>query len=281
MESETVLRVSQLDAMELDEEILGMLWTQLSNCTRHFTTNVLYAIKPEVTALLRVLLWKYSVFSTGATFGQRMLGLTYAENYNSSLPLSRARRILLLVLAVLVEWGRERWGALLPWLSPDKGAILCKCMSYPEMLLKLATLINFLSFLLHGRYPTLLQRLLNLGMSHTRKQISQSPEYGYMNREILWHGFAEFIFAVLPLVNTSRLKRWSHNIVRKCGIQLSRPVSNSCPVCNQVPCMPHQSECGHVYCYYCLRASLLADEMFQCGVCSEPVTQCYPLGSAY
>ena len=279
MESESVLRVSQLDATELDEEIVEMLWTQLSNCARHFTTNLLYTIKPELTALLRVVLWKYSVLPSGATFGQRMLGLTYAENYNSSLPASRARRILL-VFVVLVEWSRERWGALLPWLSPDKGAILCKSMSYIEVLLKLATLINFLSFLLHGRYPTLLQRLLSLGVSHTRKKISQSPEYDYMNREILWHGFAEFIFAVLPLVNTSRLKRWGHNIVRKCGIQLPQPTNNCCPVCNHTPCMPHRPECGHVHCYYCLKASLLADEMFQCGICNEPITQCFPFGTA-
>jgi len=56
MESETVLWVSQIELdEEISEEILEMLLTQLTNCVCHFTSNVLYTIKPEVTALLRQL----------------------------------------------------------------------------------------------------------------------------------------------------------------------------------------------------------------------------------
>ena len=279
MESETVLRISQLDSLELDEEILEMLWSQLSNCARHFSANTLYTIKPEVMALLRLLLWRYSVLATGATFGQQMLGLTYSQSYNSSSSASRATRIMLVGLQILADWVQERWGALLPWLSEEKGAVLCKIMSYIELLLKILTLLNFINFLLHGRYPALLQRLLNLRMSHTRKQISQTPVFAYMNREILWHGFTEFIFTVLPLVNVSRLCRWCRDVVMKCGIQLPRPaVDNCCPVCNSVPCMPHLPDCGHVHCYYCLKSNVLADERFQCGICNLPVTQCIPVG---
>ena len=279
MDSETVLRVSQLDALELDEEILEMLWGQLSNCARHFSANTLYTIKPEVMALLRLLLWRYSLLATGATFGQQMLGLTYSHSYNSAAPISRAKRITLVGLQIFAGWVHERWGGLLPWLSQEKGEVLCKIVSYIELLLKAVMLLNFINFLLQGRYPTMFQRLLDLGMSHTRKQISQTPAFAYMNREILWHGFTEFIFTVLPLVNVARLRRWCHSVATKCGIQLARPVGNCCPVCNSVPCMPHLPDCGHVHCYYCLRSNLLADEMFQCGICNLPVTQCVPVGT--
>lgn len=278
MESEVVLRVSQLDALELDEEILDMLWGQLSNCTRHFSVNAWYTIKPEVTALLRVLLWRYSVLATGATFGQQMLGSTYSRNYNSSSSVSRGKRITLVGLQIFVEWVHERWGVVLPWLSQEKGAALCKLMNYTEVLLKTLTLLNFMNFLVQGRYPGLLQRLLGLGMSHTRKQISQTPAYTYMNREILWHGFTEFIFTVLPLINVARIRRWCRSVAMKCGIQLPRPVNDRCPVCNSVPCMPHLPDCGHVHCYYCLKSNLLADEMFQCGICNLPITHCVPVG---
>ena len=279
MESETVLRVSQLDALELDEEIVAMLWSQLSNCARHFSANTLYTIKPEVMALLRLLVWRYSLLVTGATFGQQMLGLTYSRSYNSSAPVSRAKRITLVGLQVFAEWIHERWGGLLPWLSQEKGAALCKLVSYTELLLKTVTLLNFINFLLRGIYPTLFQRLLGLGMSHTRRQISQIPAFAYMNREILWHGFAEFIFTILPLINVARLRRWCHSIAMKCGIRLPRPVSNCCPICNSVPCMPHLPDCGHVHCYYCLKSNLLADEVFQCGVCDLPITECVPVGT--
>ena len=276
MESETVLRVSQLDALEFDDEISEMLWSQLSNCVRHFSANTLYAIKPEVMALLRALLGKYSVLATGATFGQQMLGLTYSLGYNSSSSASRAIRITLVAVQIFADWIHERWGGALPWLSQEQGAILCKIMNYIEVLLKIVTLLNFINFLLWGKYPALLQRLLGLGMSHTRKQVSHTPAFVYMNREILWHGFTEFIFTVLPLVNTSRLRRWCRDIVMKCGIRLPKPVNSCCPVCNCAPCMPHLPDCGHVHCYYCLRSNVLADEKFQCGVCNQPVTQCTP-----
>ena len=205
MESETVLRVSQLDALELDEEILEMLWGQLSNCVCHFSVNTFYTIKPEIMALLRLLLWRYSVLANGATFGQQMLGLTYSQRYNSSPSISRGARITLVGLQIFAEWARERWSELLPWFSQEKGAALCKLVSFIELLHKTVTLVNFINFLLHGRYPTLLQKFLGLGMAHTHKQISQTPAFAYMNREILWHGFAEFIFTVLPFVNMSRL----------------------------------------------------------------------------
>lgn len=279
MESETVLRVSQLDALELDKEILEMLWSQLSNCARHLPVNTLYTVKPEVTALLRLVLWKYSVVATGATFGQQMLGLTYSKSYNSSSSASRASLMALIGLQIFTEWTRERWGGLLPWLSQENGMILCKFMNTIELMLKIVTLMNFVKFLLQGRYPTILQRLLGLGMSHTRKQISQTPAYAYMNREILWHGFTEFIFTVLPLVNVSRLRRWYNSVAMKCGIWLPQPMDNCCPVCNSVPCMPHLPDCGHIHCYYCLKSNLLADEMFQCCICNSPITQCIPAAS--
>eukprot|EP00058_Branchiostoma_floridae_P016810 XP_002602298.1 hypothetical protein BRAFLDRAFT_127313 [Branchiostoma floridae] len=53
-----VLRVSQLDAAELDSAILQHLKSQVSRCFQYFKPGVLTRVEPEVNACLRFLLWK-------------------------------------------------------------------------------------------------------------------------------------------------------------------------------------------------------------------------------
>ena len=67
----------------------------------------------------------------------------------------------------------------------------------------------------------------------------------------------EFVFFLLPLINVPKLKNM---IVR----QFSRPISldkqpsikvacHECGICNEPPTSPHQGQCGHVFCYYCIK----------------------------
>ena len=67
----------------------------------------------------------------------------------------------------------------------------------------------------------------------------------------------EFVFFLLPLINVPKLKNM---IVR----QFSRPVSldkqpsikvacHECGICSEPPTSPHQGQCGHVFCYYCIK----------------------------
>lgn len=67
----------------------------------------------------------------------------------------------------------------------------------------------------------------------------------------------EFVFFLLPLINIHKLKNM---IVR----QFSSPTSldkqpsikvacHECGICNEPPSAPHQGQCGHVFCYYCVK----------------------------
>ena len=73
------------------------------HCVRHFSANTLYTIKPEVMALLRLLLWRHSVLATGATFGH------YSQSYNlsSSATASRVTLMTLLGLQILTDWVQD------------------------------------------------------------------------------------------------------------------------------------------------------------------------------
>lgn len=67
----------------------------------------------------------------------------------------------------------------------------------------------------------------------------------------------EFVFFFLPLVNIHKLKNM---IVRRFSSPATRDKQPSikvacheCGICSEPPTAPHQGQCGHVFCYYCVK----------------------------
>ncbi len=281
--SEKVLRVSQLDATELDEELTGLLEGQFLNIFKLLPSVHLLRFQPELKALVRFLIWKFSIWSRGQTFGQGMMGVSYSTERGRVMPITRRYKITLFVVMVLAEWASERVGLLstfIPSLSLSSGQ---KLLNGIQTLTRLLSLGNFICFLLRGVYPTLKERLLCLSMVPERPQALRQMSYDYMNREILWHGFSEFVFFVVPHFNLFILRNWfrrclhyglpaptdSRTVLRTSDFQ-------SCSFCESPPTMPYVTDCRHVYCYYCLRANCMADKDFPCAACGHPVTQLKP-----
>jgi peroxin-2 len=78
-----------------------------------------------------------------------------------------------------------------------------------------AALISFLVFLANGRYRTLLDRILRLRLAPPTSQVSREVSFEYLNRQLVWHAFTEFLLFVLPLVGISRWRRWLARAWRK------------------------------------------------------------------
>lgn len=72
----------------------------------------------------------------------------------------------------------------------------------------IAAFASFLIFLVNGKYRTLLDRLLRLRLTPPTSQISREVSFEYLNRQLVWHAFTEFLLFVLPLVGISRWRRW-------------------------------------------------------------------------
>lgn len=59
-----------------------------------------------------------------------------------------------------------------------------------ERLLDILTLGNYISFLLDGKYPTLLNRLLQMHfVPRERSDLPRQVDVEYMNRQLLWQAF--------------------------------------------------------------------------------------------
>ena len=72
----------------------------------------------------------------------------------------------------------------------------------------IAAFASFLVFLINGRYRTLLDRILRMRLTPPSNQVSRQVSFEYLNRQLVWHAFTEFLLFVLPLVGVSRWRRW-------------------------------------------------------------------------
>lgn len=78
-----------------------------------------------------------------------------------------------------------------------------------------AAMASFLVFLVNGRYRTLLDRALRLRLAPPTSQVSREVSFEYLNRQLVWHAFTEFLLFLLPLVGISRWRRWLARVWRK------------------------------------------------------------------
>ncbi|XP_073687072.1 peroxisome biogenesis factor 2 [Garra rufa] len=271
-----VLRISQLDAFELDGALEQLVWSQFTQCFQHFKPGLLTPVEPELKALLQLLLWRFTVYSNSATVGQSLLNIRYknalivGQKYR---PMSRPQKFWFALLTVGEKWLRERSHSLFLNHPAESNARKArKVLSILMGLTKVASLVNFLLFLQRGTYPTLTERLLGVQPVFSKPQGPRDINFQFLNRELLWHGFAEFLIFLLPLINMWKLKASVTALFSPLkelrGTEGSEETQcTECAVCGEWPTMPHSAGCKHVFCYYCLKSHTIADICFTCPKC--------------
>lgn len=93
--------------------------------------------------------------------------------------------------------------------------MLSRISSIASTIHSIAAFGSFLVFLVNGRYRTLLDRVLRLRLIAPSSQVSREVSFEYLNRQLVWHAFTEFLLFLLPLVGISRWKRWLSRVWRK------------------------------------------------------------------
>ena len=80
---------------------------------------------------------------------------------------------------------------------------------------EVAAFASFLVFLYNGKYRTLIDRLLRLRLTPTSAHTNREVSFEYLNRQLVWHAFTEFLLFLLPLVGISRWRRWLNRVWKK------------------------------------------------------------------
>jgi peroxin-2 len=81
-----------------------------------------------------------------------------------------------------------------------------------ESIHALLGLANFIAFLWNGRYRTMADRLLKMSLVPSRRPVRRDVSYEFMNRQMVWHAFTEFLLFLLPLINPKTIRRRLHRI---------------------------------------------------------------------
>ncbi|EXJ95754.1 hypothetical protein A1O1_00878 [Capronia coronata CBS 617.96] len=210
-------RVGQVDAELLDEELLGLLKTQVGDALKYLGSHLQDDWSQEILLGLRVALFKLSIWDNDASYGASLQNLRYADARKASLALPKPTRWQKGLYGVITIFGRYGWDKWQDWLidqergytSPSEAAQrLMRLTSLVSTTHSIAAFCSFLVFLVNGRYRTLTDRLLRLRLVSPSNQVSREVSFEYLNRQLVWHAFTEFLLFLLPLVGISRWRRW-------------------------------------------------------------------------
>ncbi|KAK5631639.1 hypothetical protein RRF57_007353 [Xylaria bambusicola] len=217
-------RVGQVDAELLDEDLVQQLRDQVGEALKYLGTNLKDDWAAEILLALRAILFKLTVWDHDATYGAALQNLKYTDARRSGpvlVPPSRWQKSLYGLVTVAGKYGWAKWenwllgqdngyGEPSPWVK-RLSSITTRITTVHSM----ASIVSFLVFLLHGRYRTLLDRVLRMRLAPPTSQVSREVSFEYLNRQLVWHAFTEFLLFVLPLVGINRWRRWLSRTWRK------------------------------------------------------------------
>ncbi|CEP09727.1 hypothetical protein [Parasitella parasitica] len=307
-----VMRVSQLDSDILDVELVDILkeqlWSALSLFKCHKPT-IKESLEPELLALLNLVLFKLSIYDSSASYGAQLQNLKYRnewqhggafESIAKDAPLTKTQKILYGVFTVggQYTWARtNRYITAKGWGEVDESDIrnkIYRVLQAGEKYWKAFSLINFLVFLWNGKYRTLVDRVLAMRLVYSKKSMNRQVSFEFLNRQMVWHAFTEFLLFLVPLINVEKLKmKLMRMLLPKSYLVSSKGYdmlpANQCAICHDstsrenVPVgqvqnftvhNPYETNCGHQYCYYCIQSklSVFGDE-WPCFRCGEKVSE--------
>ena len=217
-------RVGQVDAELLDEELLELLKGQAGEGLKYLGPHLADEWSQEILLALRTILFKVSIWDHDASYGAVLQNLRYTDARSKSVVPPRPSRWQKTLYGIVTVFGRYGWEKWESWLL-DRGAgytapsdtiqLALRLTSWVSTTHSIAAFVSFLVFLVNGRYRTLTDRVLRLRLTSPSSQVSREISFEYLNRQLVWHAFTEFLLFLLPLVGISRWRRWLGRAWRK------------------------------------------------------------------
>ncbi|KAG7759110.1 hypothetical protein KL911_000247 [Ogataea haglerorum] len=313
-------RVLQVDAKLLDNEIFDILSRQLNEAIsnpklpRFFQIlNSRYA--DELRLALELFVFKVTVWNKNSSYGLLLQNLVMSDGgdrrRNTKSELSRLKKTALLSFLILSYLYKKLESHLYSLDEDDEEdrtklhQFLHKIMAKLQRLLPALqkwyaglSLANFLAFLVHGQYPSLINRVLRIRykpLVSTQVSFASNPEtisYEFQDRQLVWNTLTEFLVFIMPMLSMSKLSKSVMRLLqtdqrleeketiyrflpeRCCAIcyqNTTRAGETDASIDEHLITNPFETSCGHVYCYVCLMAKLEDGDPWQCLRCGERV----------
>ncbi|KAH9210985.1 Pex12 amino terminal region-domain-containing protein [Leptodontidium sp. 2 PMI_412] len=217
-------RVGQVDAELLDEELLELLKGQVGDALKYFGSHLQDDWSAEIMLALRAVLFKVTVWDHDATYGAALQNLKFTDARHKGPVLVTPSKWQKSLYGLFTVGGKYAWTRWENWLVDNDNGYdqpsptlrkLSRLSDSISTVHSTAAFASFLVFLVNGRYRTLLDRVLRLRLAPPTSQVSREVSFEYLNRQLVWHAFTEFLLFVLPLVGISRWRRWLGRAWRK------------------------------------------------------------------
>ena len=218
-------RVGQVDAELLDDELLSLLKDQVGDALRFFAGGHLKDDwSAEIGLALRAVLFKLTVWDHDATYGAALQNLKFTDARRTGPAPTPPTKLQKSLYGLVSVFGNYAWTKWEDWLvdrddgygdSSPRIQRLSRLTSSLSTVHSVAATASFLVFLFNGRYRTLLDRVLRMRLAPPTSHISREVSFEYLNRQLVWHAFTEFLLFVLPLIGINRWRRWLSRTWRK------------------------------------------------------------------
>ncbi len=217
-------RVGQVDAELLDEELLQLLKAQVGEALKYFGSHLQDDWSAEIMLALRAVLFKLTVWDHDATYGAALQNLKFTDARKKGPVLVSPSKLQKTLYGLFTVGGKYAWTRWENWLVDNDNGYdqpsltlrkLSRLSDAVSTVHSTTAFASFLVFLVNGRYRTLLDRVLRLRLAPPTSQVSREVSFEYLNRQLVWHAFTEFLLFVLPLVGISRWRRWLARAWRK------------------------------------------------------------------
>ncbi|KAK5205397.1 peroxisome assembly protein (Peroxin-2) [Exophiala xenobiotica] len=303
-------RVGQVDAELLDEELLGLLKTQVADGLKYLGPHLQDDWSQEILLTLRAVLFKLSIWDNDASYGASLQNLRYTDARKSSLALPKPTTWQKALYGFITVFGRYGWDKWEDWLidqergytTPSEAVQrLMRLTSFASTTHSIAAFCSFLVFLVNGRYRTLTDRLLRLRLVSPSNQVSREVSFEYLNRQWLarvWKKTKDAMRSEAPVEDEEVIKTGPLAFLpeRTCAIcyQDQNPASTSeaeilganagagggviGSATTDIVNPYETSPCGCIYCFVCVATKIEAEEGggWSCLRCGEIVYKCQP-----
>ncbi|WVQ82355.1 hypothetical protein IAT38_004483 [Cryptococcus sp. DSM 104549] len=211
-ESSRAPRVNQVDADELDGALVSMLSEKVGRSLDNFRSSVSVDLKPEVELAIKLLIFRFGVWdpSSRSSPGAKLQNLKLISSRSSTNSSSPTRQTLLLYLLLhppifpsyLLKRIRQhalsqQWPDL---PNHDWRKKAWRALGRVETAARVWEVAGWGWFLVDGRYPSLLMRILGLRLVPSQAHLTKLVSYEFMNRQLVWSAFTEFLLFAIPLL---------------------------------------------------------------------------------
>ena len=270
----SISRVNQMDAAQIDNELVNVIKHRLMSVWKYMGQEYMDMLMPEIECVLNLLLFRFSMWEDVPTPGAQMQNLRYMSLFNSrnKFKIALWQKILWCLINVLGRYLVSRLQSIMLYhgwnFSPDE-TFQKKVFNFVrkmEILYRCCSVINFLLFLYDGHYKHIFDRFVGIRLVYKVANASRLLSFEFMNQQLVWSGFNEFLYFLLPLLPLRKWKRW----LFPASVTRSSNRLSDCPICQRAIILPHDTNCKHLFCYHCIKAVEM--EGGSCPVCATVIT---------